>query len=108
MERGRPAVSMMVAPVKKAKLETIYDKLLSQFRDSAKENPLTLKEAIRDTTQQTLTRNYGHEIDRWMPKIGEEERLQPARLQKNWPMLLSKTGRQRTRSSRNVSPKVVT
>lgn len=68
-KKGYPAVNILVSPMQRAKLDTVWDKFEKNLADTIKADPLTQKEAIYDHLHQAITRNYGERIDQWMPEI---------------------------------------
>lgn len=71
-KKGVKAVSMIVAPTSKAKLMLKLDKFIKELPEQIKSTPLLKTEATYDQLHQSITRNWGHKIDRWMPELDDK------------------------------------
>lgn len=72
IKKGDPAEFMMLVPTKKAKIDSIYKKALDNLKDNVSKDPLLEREGMADTLHQAIGRNYGHEIDKWMPEVNKD------------------------------------
>lgn len=70
-KRGEPAVATIVSPTSDAKIMLRLDKFIQNLPDMIKSSPLLKTEATYDQLHQSITRNWGDRVDRWMPELDD-------------------------------------
>lgn len=70
-KRGEPAVATIVSPTSDAKIMLRLDKFIAELPDNVKASPLLKTEATYDQLHQSITRNWGGRVDRWMAELDD-------------------------------------